>query len=191
MKDNILMPDMDDVSIIDDIMNTDLSSTDLSKMQAIEQAYVKKFCSLYCLKYKPIKGHPTTFKSKTLAQKHRPWQIPLLDDNHPNIVVQKSRQLGISECEISSAIWFADTHKNTKTVYTFPRGKQLDDFSKSRLDPALRGSKYLSSLLTGENNIAMKKINSSYIIMRSAWSNDKGALAEGVDADVVCFDEYD
>ena len=56
----------------------------------IEDAFIKRFPSLWALKYKTIKGKPTTYTSTESPFKHRPWQQAILDDNHPNKVVEKS-----------------------------------------------------------------------------------------------------
>lgn len=176
-------------------LNTLLNNIDESginekneSLGAIEQAYLKAFPSLWAMAYKPIKNKPTTFMSKYDPRRHRPWQIDILNDRHKNIVIQKSRQLGISEVSVTKALWFADSHDETKIIYTFPRDAAMKDFSNTRLQPAINGSEYLTGLMTGENNVALKKIGNSYIFLRSAYN---GAAGEGVDADYLALDEYD
>lgn len=172
----------------------DIESYDGSKFSAdlysVEQAFVKKFPSLYCLKYKPIRRKPLTFHSKYVKHKHRPWQVQILNDNHPDKVIQKSRQLGLSEVGISEFIWFLDVHPDTKGMYTFPRDNQMKDFSNTRVTPIFEESEYLQELIQkdGVDNVALKQIGNSYLFMRSAWG---GALGEGVDIDILGFDEYD
>lgn len=155
----------------------------------IEDAFTRRFASLYALKYKPIKSKPLTFISKKSPFKHRPWQEAILNDTHPNKVVEKSRQLGLSELNVTEVIHFLDVHENTKAMYTFPRSNQMQDFSKTRVAPVFFDSPYLNQLLSDEvNNVSTKKIGSSYLFMRSAWG---GALGEGADIDCAFFDEYD
>jgi hypothetical protein len=163
------------------IQNSDLS--------IIEQAYIKKFASLWALKYKAIKNKPTVFNSKHNPYARRPWQIAILDDPHENIVVQKSRQLGLSETGMSKVLHFLDVNKNTKAVYTFPRDQQMKEFSNTRVKPALQAGEHMQSLISkDQDSVSLKKIGTSYLFMRSAWGS---ALGEGVDADFVAFDEYD
>lgn len=54
--------------------------------------------STYALRHHKIKNRPLTFsvpsRDPEKARSHRPFQIDILDDPHPDIVVLKSRQLG-------------------------------------------------------------------------------------------------
>ena len=105
------------------------------RLTAIEQAYLYKYASLWALKWKTIKGKPTTFVSTKNKFKHRPWQQQILDDTHPNKVVEKSRQLGMSEVGMTEVLHFLITRDSTKAMYIFPRDQQMTDFSKSRIAP--------------------------------------------------------
>lgn len=155
---------------------------------SIKDAYAVRFASIWALRYKTIKGHPLTFESSD-PYKHRPWQRAIMDDNHPNKVVEKSRQLGLSETSITEAIHFLATHHQTNVMYTFPTYPQMNDFSVTRVLPVFRNNLHLSSLLSREvNNITTKRIGDSNLFMRSASS---GSIGEGVDADCAYFDEYD
>lgn len=170
-------------------INSNTSKFDLSKLQKLERAFILNHPSLYCLKFKPIKGKPLTFISTKNPYKHRPWQQKILDDKHPNKVIEKSRQLGLSELGISEIIWFLDVHEETKALYAFPRRQQMRDFSNSRITPAFNQSEYLKQLLSKEvNSTDLKKINKSYLFMRSAWGS---AMGEGADIDLLSLDEYD
>ena len=173
--------------LLNEVKDYELTESDHRLM--IENAFVRKFASLWALKYKPIKGKPTTFKSSKNPYKNRPWQRQILDDNHPNKVIEKSRQLGLSELSITECIHFLAAHDNTKIMYTFPTYHQMNDFSTTRVTPAFRDSEYLESLLSTEvNNVSTKKIHNSYLLMRSASS---GSIGEGADVDSTYFDEYD
>lgn len=83
--------------------------------------------SSYILKYHKVKGHPITFHigghDSTRAQAHRPWQVGIINDQHEDKIVIKSRQLGLSEVGVAEMIHFADTHSyaGVKCLYTFPR----------------------------------------------------------------------
>lgn len=126
--------------------------------------------------------------TRTMQQRHRPWQIEPLRDEHPHKVYKKGRQIGISELSLTEAICFLDQNPNTNLIYTFPRDKQLETFSTTRINPAFNETPRMRRLLTGVNQVMTKRINQSHIIFRSAW--DSG-LGEGVNADVVVFDEKD
>lgn len=159
----------------------------------ILEGIIRKNIELYMLRYYTIRGKPITFKirgrNKAKAIGHRPWQVDIIKDRHENKVVRKSRQLGLSEMGIAEALWFADVHSGTKTMFTFPRDRQMRDFVKTRLDPVLDSNPYFRSILDSKmDSIEVKRIRDSFMMFRSAWG---GALGEGVDVDFLSFDEYD
>lgn len=155
----------------------------------MEQAYLKAYPSLWAMKYKTIRGAPTTFTSKDNPHKNRPFQTAILDDFHKNIVVEKSRQLGLSEVGLTEVLHFLTTHNKVNAMYIFPRDSLMADFSKSRITPCLEDSKYLASMVDKTaNSVSTKNINGNYLFLRSGWS---GALGEGTDLDYLAIDEYD
>lgn len=156
----------------------------------LQEALINKSPALYALKHRYIKGKPITFYSDKHPVKHRPWQIDILNDQHPDKVVRKSRQLGLSEMAVTEFIWFLDTHPQTKAMYTFPRKEQMEDFSNTRISPIFDESAYLSGRLDKKmNNVRLKRLsNGSVLFLRSAWGS---ALGEGADIDMLGLDEYD
>lgn len=175
--------------LIDSVAASDFDNIGGDMRHSIEDAFVRRFATLWALKYKPLKNKPLTFKSKHNPYKNRPWQSQILIDNHPNKVVEKSRQLGLSELSVTEVVHFLDCHPQTKVMYTFPTYHQMNDFSVSRVSPVFRDSDYMRQLLSKEvNNVSTKKVGESYLFMRSSSS---GSIGEGVDADCAYFDEYD
>lgn len=153
----------------------------------------KSIPELYLLEHYTIRGVPITFnisnKNEAKKRAHRPWQPEIINDHHPDKIVRKSRQLGLSEMGVAENIWFADFHENTKSMYTFPRNRQLVDFVKTRMNPVLDANPYFNSIRNSQmDSLEVKQIRSSFMLFRSAFG---GALGEGVDADFVAFDEYD
>lgn len=159
----------------------------MSTRASVEDAMIARFPSLWALRYKTIKGKPTTFVSNN-PFKHRPWQQQILDDNHPTKVIEKSRQLGLSECGLTEVLHFLIFHEAVKVMYIFPRQQQISDFSKSRIAPVLQDAYFQPLLDPNNNSLSIKRIASSYLFMRSGWS---GAIGEGVDTDALYGDEYD
>lgn len=159
------------------------------QLSLIEQAFVYKYASIFALKYKTIKGKPTTYISTKNKFKHRPWQQQILDDTHPNKVVEKSRQLGMSEIGMTEVLHFLITRDSTKAMYIFPRNQQMADFSKSRIAPVFQDSPFFQSVLDKvSDSVSTKKLNNSWLFMRSGWGS---ALGEGTDIDFLAIDEYD
>ena len=150
---------------------------------------IKTKASYWALNYKTIKGQPLTFESKNDPIRHRPWQRAILDDQHPNKVVQKSRQLGMSEVASTEALWFVDQHKAVNVMYTFPTKAQMEDYSKTRIDPVIKASPRLQERINRKiNSVSTKAIGDSNIFMRTAGDGSQG---EGADIDMYCADEYD
>lgn len=161
----------------------------MNKIDIIENRLMYEFPSIWAMKHKTIKGKGLTFSSKYRALAHRPWQEQILNDSHPNKVIQKARQLGMSEVSLTEILWFADMHKNTNIMYTFPTKQQMEDFSKTRVDPVLENSKRLKAKLNRNiNNVSTKAIGNSHIFMRTSGNGSQG---EGADIDMYCADEYD
>lgn len=124
-----------------------------------------------------------------LLLRHRPFLVQPLNDMHPHKVYKKGRQVGVSELSVTEVLWFLDAHPNTKWMYTFPREKQLTDFSTTRINEAMEESPRMRHLFGVPNQTFLKKVGeSSFLMLRSAWESN---LGEGVDADGVTFDEKD
>lgn len=159
------------------------------KREQIDAYLKKEYPSWWAMKYKKIKNKKLTFTSKTNPFANRPWQEEILNDKHPNKIVQKSRQVGMSELAVTEVLWFADMHKNVNIMYTFPTEKLMQDFSKSRVDPVIKASEYLSSKIDrGVDSVTTKALQGSYFFMRTSGDGSQG---EGADIDMYCADEYD
>ena len=150
--------------------------------------------SSYLLRNHVIKNRPITFhipgRNEEKARSHRPWQIQIINDPHPDLAVIKSRQLGLSEMGVGKLLHFADTksYDAIKALYAFPTNRQMEDFVKTRLDPALAKGYYASILDPQNDSLKVKGIRDSFIYFRS--SSTPNAL-EGVDIDYLALDEYD
>lgn len=168
--------------------------------------------SIWAQRYTALKGRPYTFKGllpdgkldlskKGLIQQRQFLQQPL-DDQHPWTTHQKSRQLGLTENSTRECLWFADQHDYTKQVYVFPTDQQVKDFSRTRVSETIDSSNYLLKRMNIDpytrkkidkateevDNVKLKKINKSFIFFRSGATPRAG---EGIDCDVVYFDELD
>lgn len=177
---------MDSVKIID---NVNFFKSNQKAKKSVEETIIRSFPALWALKYKPIKSKPMTFVSNHNPFAHRPWQEAVLNDNHPNKVIQKARQLGMSELATAEVLWFADTHDNVNIMYTFPTMAQMADFSRTRVSPVIKDSPHLQRQVAKDlNNVSSKKIGTSNIFMRTSGDGSQG---EGADIDMYCADEYD
>lgn len=167
--------------------------------------------STWSMYYRSIKGSPYSFDVRgrieqlgpvtpemkredvnartQLLLRHRPFLLQPLNDPHPKKIYKKGRQVGVSELSITEALWFLVMHPRTKVVYCFPREKQLIDFSSTRISEVMDESPYMRRLFQMPNQTFLKRIGgNSFLMLRSTWEAN---LGEGIDADVVIFDEKD
>jgi len=182
-----------DGRMIANVAKQTFGRTDLTKD---ELSYVLTMLntSSYLLKHHRVKGHPITFHvsghESNKAQAHRPWQIQMINDTHPNKAVIKSRQLGLSEVGVGEMLWFADlySYAGVKCLYTFPTNRQMKDFVSTRINPLLEQGYYATISDPKFDSLEKKKIRNSFMLFRSS---SKGAAVEGVDIDYLSLDEYD
>lgn len=148
--------------------------------------------SAWAYQHRMLKGEPLDFKPKVITKKNlvrlRPFLEQPLNDDSQEKGYRKARQIGLSENSVTESFWFLDVHKHTKVFYTFPTGRQMQDFSNTRIAEAITESRYLTSILGDIRNVNLKKIGTSFLFLRGAQTE---RLGEGVDADVAFFDEID
>lgn len=151
--------------------------------------------SNYLLAHHKIKGSPLTYSvpdyDMSKALKHRPWQVGIVNDMYRDVIIIKSRQLGLSETAIGQIIYFLDTHssENVKGLYTFPTYRQLKTFYKTRIVPEF-SSGYYSTIVDAVHGMSQEQMNirNSTLIFRTS---SQGGSVEGIDVDYVGLDEYD
>lgn len=150
--------------------------------------------STYMLKYHTLRGHPITFsipkRDRSKAQAHRPWQVKIVNDTHPNKAVIKSRQLGLSEMSVMEMVHFADmySYKSPKCLYTFPTNEQMKKFVQSRLNPVLEKRYFTDIVNWDKDSLGYKQIRNSSLFFRTS---SKPGTVEGVDIDFLAMDEYE
>ena len=85
-----------------DIFKTAQETFNTTEVTAEQLKYVMtmEVPSMYLLENHSVKGHRLTFnipnRDSSKAQSHRPWQVDIINDKHPNKAVMKSRQLGLA-----------------------------------------------------------------------------------------------
>lgn len=169
-----------------------LSPDDRVTMDQLNYVLMMSKPSNYIVDNHTIRGNPITFSipdhniNRALA--HRPWQVDILNDTYQDVIIIKSRQLGLSELGIEQLIWWLDTHSfdQVKALYTFPTNRQLEDFVAQRLQPEFNQG-YYRSLIYDPKSMTLKKmkIRDSTLVFRSSSS---GATMEGLDLDYVSLD---
>jgi len=185
---------------------------DTDAMSGLE-AMAERDPVVWCMLNRRVKGEPLVFDNsrklseeslgkvrQTLIQSdyenelysrllhHRPFLREPLRDQHRHKVYEKGRQTGGTEVMAAEVWHFLATHPGTKAVTTFPRDKQLIDFSNTRVAASFAESPRMAALAGTPNQVFTRRVGDSYWLFRSAWESN---LGEGIDADVVVLDEKD
>lgn len=131
-------------------------------------------------------------KAGRLDFKRFPPQLELYEDwpvAEPDGVLMKSTQVGVSTWAIRWALFHADTAR-MNGLYIFPTSKDVWDFSDARINPAIKGSEYLTSRMRPDdpNNKGLKRIGLGYVYFRGSESVHG---LDSVDGDHMVLDEYD
>jgi hypothetical protein len=151
--------------------------------------YIHSRADLWAMEHRTLKGKPYRFDGPKPTQK-RLFLQQLLADNSKYKTYQKSRQCGVSENSVSEIFHLADTHDFKKWMYVFPTHFQMNDFVKTRIEPAIEQSDYMMSLMNSRkaSSVKLKHIKNCDVFFRSG---SKSSIGEGVDVDGVFFDERD
>ncbi len=151
--------------------------------------FFKKSAAAWGVNNRMIRGEPYGFIDYKVPHHHRPFlMMPLMIQ--PRVKgYKKSRQAGVSENSVTESLWALDKFP-VNVVYTFPSPKQVEDFSNIRVKDALTGSQdgCLARMMGDPQNVTLRKLGKGAMYLRSS-TNPK--LGEGVDADLVVFDEID
>jgi hypothetical protein len=117
------------------------------------------------------------------------YQRKILEDPSQNIVILKSAQIGISEMSARLATARAVLVNGFSTIYTLPAASAAQNFMKTRIDPIINSSPYLSELVSKDvDNSSVKRFGESYIYLKGAQV-DRQAIS--VPADMIVMDEVD
>lgn len=113
---------------------------------------------------------------------YEPW---MADDREACFV--KATQVGVSTLAVRWALFHADVHGRV-CLYTFPTDRELGDFARQRIRPVIRASPHLLERIPASavDNVGQRQVGAGWLYCRGTQRP-----IESVDADVVCFDEYD
>ena len=153
----------------------------------------------WSMRYRMIKGKPMRFDN------HR-FQMPILMDMSPKIVVEKAAQLGLSEIMLTKIFWWADYHKGrANIIYTFPTFNDMCTYATARIQPIITDAQqirpddfgfkpeylldesmtYIQTMMM-QNNTQIKKIRDTFLFLKGTIS-DRNAIS--VDSDWNIHDE--
>jgi hypothetical protein len=131
----------------------------------------------------------TYLKGKRWSFKDHEFQIAIASDTSSQVVVKKCSQVGISELEIRFILAFLYIKPGLSAIYVLPSRIFAMKFSKSRIDPVIKGSPELSRrLVSGVDGAELKQIGDSFLYVGGANSDSQ---AISIPADLLVRDEYD
>jgi len=117
------------------------------------------------------------------------YQVDICDEQSTDVVIKKCAQVGLSELSLRLSLAFCAMNDYRKMAYILPTAKFASEFSATRLDPAVKASPYVSSVIsTDVNNTMVKQIGTCFMVMRGT-SGTTSAIS--IDLDWLLVDEYD
>ena len=120
--------------------------------------------------------------------KDHEFQIGIISDAAPHVVVRKCSQVGLSECSVrlTLAVCFM---RDLTGIYVLPTSKFVNKFSVDRIDPIVERSPTLSARKSKDTyNINLKRIGDMSLYVVGSFSP---ADAISVPAQFLVRDEYD
>lgn len=120
----------------------------------------------------------------------------IYEDDHPDIVVMKPAQVGVSEWAITRAMhaldvgakYWGTNNDGLNVGYLFPTQEALYDFSKERISALNEESPHLANFFRDYDDVGFKKAGRSYFYIRGAWSTK---ALKSFKADLLILDELD
>lgn len=119
--------------------------------------------------------------------KYHPWCRELHNSKASWNVSMKSAQAGYTEVGINLALYSVDVLRKN-VLYVLPTLGDASDFSRSRFNPALRMSPYLSRVFTDANNVGLKMAGNVSLYIRG--SRGDNAL-KSIPVSTLILDELD
>lgn len=115
----------------------------------------------------------------------RQWQIPILEDDHKQIVITKPTQVGITTIMLAKMLYIADKIP-LRCIYTMPRQDDISDLVQSRLAEIITYSPSIKAKMVGTDAVRMKKYGDSWLHFL-----EMSVPPRMLDADLVINDEVD
>ena len=130
----------------------------------------------------------TFLAGRHYSYKHHEYQPRILDSTAREVVVRKCSQVGISELAVRKALALCGMIKNFTTIYTLPTAAFASILAKTRVNPVINESPYLSAQITGTDSIEVKQFDTSFLYLKGAASSNAPI---SIPADFLIHDELD
>ena len=116
----------------------------------------------------------TKLEGKTYSFKDHEFQLAIVNDTSPHVIIQKPSQMGMTELSFRMMLALAAIRQYFTCIYVLPSAHFAREVSKSRVDPIIEDSERLSSMVVSAANSAeMKRIGTSTIYMGGAATKNQ------------------
>ena len=117
------------------------------------------------------------------------YQERILRDESQEVYIRKCSQVGLTELSVRMALALCSMIPGYTIAYTLPTAKLAGTIMRTRIDPIIEGSPYLSSAVhKTTDNSEVKRFGDSYLYMRGCQSTN-GPIS--VPCDHIIHDETD
>lgn len=115
------------------------------------------------------------------------WQRQVVNDTAPEVALRKATQIGASEVSLRLALAIVSKFAGISAIYTLPTIRFAQKFAMSRVDPVIKNSPKLSTLLSKEvSSNELKQIGNSFLYFGGCNSENS---AISVPARALIIDE--
>lgn len=165
----------------------------------------KRYCSWHAGKspdryidfdlLKEIRKSKIRLKGLSFNLEEYPQLVDIYKDRHPEIVVMKAAQCGVTEWAVQFALQFLRLHKRTTVIYTLPSRSLASSVSKLRID-SLYNDNQSAFMKQGHkglyfakyDSVYEKQIKDSFLYLQGTWTSTQTISTPG---DVLIHDEVD
>jgi hypothetical protein len=129
-----------------------------------------------------LNGRPYSFM-------HHEYQEKILRDQSQETVTRKCSQVGLSEKMARKSVALCSLTRGYTVAYTLPTAAFAATFMRTRIDPIIQSSPYLSSMIhTTTDNAEVKRFGDSYLYLKGCQSENAPI---SVPCDHLIHDEID
>ena len=125
---------------------------------------------------------------KQFSFKDHEFQVEIVDDDSVGVVVRKCAQVGLSTLQIRYILAFCSVNNYLKCAYILPTAKFANEFSATRVQPAIYSSDVVSNLAKegDTSNVGIKEIGTCFLVMKGSTGQSQ---AISLDLDLLIVDE--
>jgi hypothetical protein len=117
------------------------------------------------------------------------FQEAILSDTSQEVNVRKCSQVGVSEASARLALALTNVVRPFTAIYTLPTAHFAKTFTKTRIDPIIKGSKVLSSAIDANNDTTeVKQFGDNFLYVKGAASSNAPI---SIPSDSIIQDEQD